>query len=94
MQAQLATTDALLGAQRTVAAATSDSLPRVQSTVTDATREALTEVRGLLPDVEGVANRIANDVFLKLVVSGSVLAALSAAAWLIARLSYARLARR
>jgi hypothetical protein len=94
MQVQLATTDALLGAQRTVAEATSDSLPRVQSTVTDATREALTEVRGLLPDVEGVAKRIADDVFLKLVVSGSVLAAFSAAAWLVARLSYARLARR
>jgi hypothetical protein len=94
MQVQLATTDTLLGAQRTVAEATSDSLPRVQSTVTDATREALTEVRGLLPDVEGVAKRIADDVFLKVVVSGSVLAAVSAAAWLVARLSYARLARR
>jgi hypothetical protein len=93
MQVQLATTDALLGAQRTVADATSDSLPRVQSTVTDATRNALTEVRGLLPDVEGVAKRIADDVFLKLVVSGSVLAAVSAAAWLLARFSYARLAR-
>ncbi len=77
-----------------MAEATGDSLPRVQSTVTDATREALTEVRGLLPDVEAVG-RIADDVFLKLVVSGSVLAAVSAAAsWLVARLSYARLARR
>jgi hypothetical protein len=93
MQVQLATTDTLLGAQRTVAEATSDSLPRVQSTVTDATREALTEVRGLLPDVEGVAKHIADDVFLKLVVSGSVLAVVSAAAWLVARLSYARLTR-
>jgi hypothetical protein len=66
----------------------------VQSTVTDATREALTEVRGVLPDVEGLAKRIADDVFLKLVVSGSVLAAVSAAAWLLARLSFARLGRR
>jgi hypothetical protein len=94
MQVQLATVDALLGAQRTVAEATSDSLPRVQSTVTNATREALTEVRGVLPDVEGLAKRIADDVFLKLVVSGSVLAAVSAAAWFLARLSFARLARR
>ncbi len=94
MQVQLATTDALLGTQRTVAEATGDSLPRVQSMVTDATREALTEVRGFLPDVEAVAGRIADDVLLKLVVSGSVLAAVSAAAWLVARLSYAHLARR
>jgi hypothetical protein len=94
MQVQLATADALLGAQRTVAVATSDSLPRVQSTVTDATREALTEVRGLLPEVEGVAKRIADDVLMKLVVSGSVLAAVTAAAWLLARFSYVRLARR
>lgn len=79
MQVQLATTDALLGAQRTVAEATSDSL---------------TEVRGLLPDVEGVARRITDDVLLKLVVSGSALAVVSAVAWLVARLSYTRLARR
>lgn len=77
-----------------MAEATSDSLPRVQSTVTDATREALTEVRGLLPEVEGVARRVADDVLVKLVVSGSVLAVVSAGAWLVARLSYARLARR
>jgi hypothetical protein len=94
MQVQLAAADALLGTQRTVAEATSDSLPRVQSTVTDATREALTEVRGLLPEVEGLAKRIADDVLLKLVVSGSVLAAVTAATWFLARFSYVRMARR